>query len=229
MKLSIVVPVLNEEATLRSILERVNAVELPLDKEIIVVDDGSTDGTPAIASEMAARLPIRVVSHPRNRGKGAAVRTGLEHITGDFVLIQDADLEYDPAEYPNLLQPLIDGVADAVYGARFLGGPHRVLYFWHYVGNRFLTLVTNVLYNINLNDMETCFKAMRTDMVRRLRLRANRFGIEPEITAQLVKKKARLYETPISYFGRTYEEGKKIRWHDAIVALAVLVRERFTS
>ena len=229
MKLSIVVPVLNEEATLRSILERVNAVELPLEKEIIVVDDGSTDGTPAIAEEMAAKLPIRVVRHPRNRGKGAAVRTGLEHVTGDFVLIQDADLEYDPAEYPKLLQPLIDGVADAVYGARFLGGPHRVLYFWHYVGNRCLTLATNALYNINLNDMETCFKAMRTDMVRRLRLGANRFGIEPEITAQLVKKKARIYETPISYFGRTYEEGKKIRWHDAVVALAVLVRERFTS
>ena len=229
MKLSIVVPVLNEEATLKSILERVNAVEIPMEKEIIVIDDGSTDGTPAIAEEMAARLPIKLIRHPQNRGKGAAVRTGFEHMTGDFVLIQDADLEYDPAEYPKLLAPLIAGVADAVYGARFLGGPHRVLYFWHYVGNRFLTLVTNVLYNINLNDMETCFKVMRTDMVRRLRLGANRFGIEPEITAQLVKKKARIYETPVSYFGRTYEEGKKIRWHDALVALAVLVRERFTS
>ncbi len=229
MKLSIIVPVLNEEATLRTLLERVNAVELPLEKEIIVVDDGSTDRTAEIAEEAARSLPVRIIRHPENRGKGAAVRTGFAEMTGDFVVIQDADLEYDPAEYVQLMRPLIDGVADAVYGARFLGGPHRVLYFWHYVGNRFLTLVTNALFNINLNDMETCYKAMRTDMARRLRLKCSRFGIEPEITAQLVKKGARIYETPISYYGRTYEEGKKIRWHDALSALGVLIRERFTA
>jgi glycosyltransferase involved in cell wall biosynthesis len=228
MKLSIIVPVFNEQKTLKNIIDRVQSVQMPLEKEIVVVDDCSTDETPTILEILASRDPtIKVQRHTVNQGKGAAIRTAQAMVTGDFVVIQDADLEYDPQEIPKLLKPLLDGVADAVYGSRFLGGPHRVLYYWHYVGNRFLTWLTNVLYNVNLTDMETCYKVMRADLFRKLRLTSDRFGIEPQITAQIVKHHARLYEAPISYYGRTYEEGKKIRAADALTAIAVLFQERF--
>jgi glycosyltransferase involved in cell wall biosynthesis len=228
MKLSIIVPAYNEAATLKNIIERLNAVEMPVEKEIVVVDDCSTDETATILQILARNDDsIKAVRHTVNQGKGAAIRTAQTMVTGDFVVIQDADLEYDPHEIPKLLQPLINGVADAVYGSRFLGGPHRVLYYWHYVGNKFLTWLTNVLYNVNLSDMETCYKVMRADLFRKLRLTSDRFGIEPQITAQIVKAGARLYEAPISYYGRTYEEGKKIRAGDALTAIAVLFKERF--
>jgi glycosyltransferase involved in cell wall biosynthesis len=201
---------------------------MPVEKEIVVVDDCSTDETATILQILARNDDsIKAVRHTVNQGKGAAIRTAQTMVTGDFVVIQDADLEYDPHEIPKLLQPLINGVADAVYGSRFLGGPHRVLYYWHYVGNKFLTWLTNVLYNVNLSDMETCYKVMRADLFRKLRLTSDRFGIEPQITAQIVKAGARLYEAPISYYGRTYEEGKKIRAGDALTAIAVLFKERF--
>lgn len=228
MKLSIIVPVFNEEKTLKNIIDRVKAVEMPVEKEIVIVDDCSTDETPTILDVLASRDPtMKVQRHTVNQGKGAAIRTAQAMVTGDFVVIQDADLEYDPHEIPKLLKPLMDGVADAVYGSRFLGGPHRVLYYWHYVGNKFLTFLTNVLYNVNLTDMETCYKVMRADLFRKLELTSDRFGIEPQITAQIIKRNARLYEAPISYYGRTYEEGKKIRASDALTAIAVLFQERF--
>jgi glycosyltransferase involved in cell wall biosynthesis len=228
MKLSIIVPVFNEEKTLKNIIDRVKAVEMPVEKEIVIVDDCSTDETPTILDVLASRDPtMKVQRHTVNQGKGAAIRTAQAMVTGDFVVIQDADLEYDPHEIPKLLKPLMDGVADAVYGSRFLGGPHRVLYYWHYVGNKFLTFLTNVLYNVNLTDMETCYKVMRADLFRKLELTSDRFGIEPQITAQIIKRNARLYEAPISYYGRTYEEGKKIRASDAVTAIAVLFQERF--
>jgi glycosyltransferase involved in cell wall biosynthesis len=228
MKLSIIVPVFNEEKTLKNIIDRVKAVEMPVEKEIVIVDDCSTDETPTILDILVSRDPtMKVQRHTVNQGKGAAIRTAQAMVTGDFVVIQDADLEYDPAEIPKLLKPLMDGVADAVYGSRFLGGPHRVLYYWHYVGNKFLTFLTNVLYNVNLSDMETCYKVMRADLFKKLNLTSDRFGIEPQITAQIIKRNARLYEAPISYYGRTYEEGKKIRASDAVTAVAVLLQERF--
>jgi glycosyltransferase involved in cell wall biosynthesis len=230
MKLSIIVPAYNEAKTLRNIVDKVKAVEMPMEIEIVIVDDCSSDDTPRILDELSKRDGIvKTVRHTVNQGKGAAIRTAQTMVTGDFVVIQDADLEYDPHEIPKLLKPLIDGVADAVYGSRFLGGPHRVLYYWHYVGNKFLTLLTNVLYNVNLTDMETCYKIMRADLFKGLRLTSDRFGIEPQITAQIVKRRARLYEAPISYYGRTYDEGKKIRWSDALTAVAVLIKERFRS
>lgn len=228
MKLSIIVPAYNEAATLKNIIDRVMAVEMPVEKEIIVIDDCSTDDTPAILDILAKHNEIlKIQRHTVNQGKGAAIRTAQTMVTGDFVVIQDADLEYDPHELPKLLQPLIDDVADAVYGSRFLGGPHRVLYYWHYVGNQFLTWLTNILYNVNLSDMETCYKVMRADLFKKLHLTSDRFGIEPQITAQIIKHNARLYEAPISYYGRTYEEGKKIRASDAFTAIAVLFQERF--
>ncbi len=228
MKLSIIVPVFNEEKTLKNIIDRVKAVEMPVEKEIVIVDDCSTDDTPTILDILASRDPtMKVQRHTVNQGKGAAIRTAQAMVTGDFVVIQDADLEYDPHEIPKLLKPLMDGVADAVYGSRFLGGPHRVLYYWHYVGNQFLTWLTNILYNVNLSDMETCYKVMRADLFRKLSLTSDRFGIEPQITAQIIKRNARLYEAPISYYGRTYEEGKKIRASDAFTAVWVLIQERF--
>jgi glycosyltransferase involved in cell wall biosynthesis len=228
MKLSIIVPVFNEEKTLRNIIDRVKSVEMPVEKEIIIVDDCSTDGTAAILDILVSRDPmLKVQRHTVNQGKGAAIRTAQAMVTGDFVVIQDADLEYDPHEIPKLLKPLLDGVADAVYGSRFLGGPHRVLYYWHYVGNKLLTFLTNVLYNVNLSDMETCYKVMRADLFKKLNLTSDRFGIEPQITAQIIKRNARLYEAPISYYGRTYEEGKKIRASDALTAVVVLIQERF--
>lgn len=223
MKLSIVVPIYNEENTLQIILERI--LDQPMEKEVILVDDGSTDRTREILASLD-HPDIRVILQPENQGKGAALRAGFAKATGDIVLIQDADLEYDPKEYAALIQPIEDGVADVVYGARFLGGPHRVLYFWHYVGNKLLTLLTNVLFNVNLNDMETCYKVFRREALEGVEIQSNRFGFEPEITAKMVKSRQRIYEIPISYFGRTYEEGKKITWRDGLTALYTLFRFR---
>ncbi len=224
MSVSVVIPVYNEEKTLLDIIARVKAQDLVT--EIVVVDDGSTDGTPALLAALAD-AKVRVFVQERNRGKGAAIRRGFAEARGDIVIVQDADLEYDPGEYRKLCRPIMDGVADVVYGARFLGGPHRVLYFWHYVANKLLTLLTNILYNINLNDMETCYKVFRRDVLTGVELRSERFGIEPEITAKMVKRGYRLYEVPISYFGRTYEEGKKITWKDGFVAFWTIVKFRF--
>jgi glycosyltransferase involved in cell wall biosynthesis len=224
MQLSVVMPVYNECMTLREIVSRILAV--PLDMELICVDDGSRDGSREVLAELERKYPqIRVLLQPRNIGKGAAVRRGIESATGDFVIIQDADLEYDPADYPTLLAPLIQGKADVVFGSRFLGGgPHRVLYFWHFVGNRLLTTISNALTNINLSDMETCYKAFRREVIQAISLEENRFGFEPEITVKIAKRRLRIYEVGISYWGRTYEEGKKIGWRDGLWALWCLVK-----
>ncbi len=218
------IPVFNEKATVLELLRRVEAVPLPLGKQIIIVDDGSTDGTRELLAGLGSRATV--VLHERNRGKGAALRTALERVTGDFVIIQDADLEYDPADFPVLLGPLLDGRAEVVYGSRFLGGPHRVLFFWHYFGNLIFTLITNVLYDINLTDMGTCYKAFATGRLKSIPLRSERFGIEAELTAKICKRRLRLYEVPISYSGRTYDEGKKITWRDGFSYLWCLLRYR---
>ncbi len=224
--LSVLIPVYNEKDTVLELLRRVEAVALTVDKQLVLVDDASTDGTREILRSLTPGRAT-VVLHERNRGKGAAVRTALEHATGDFVVIQDADLEYDPADWPALLAPLLDGRADAVYGSRFLGGrAHRVLLFWHYAANRFFTLLTNVLYDINLTDMGTCYKAFRTEILKAIPLESERFGIEAELTAKACKRQLRLYEVPISYSGRTYAEGKKITWMDAFSYLWCLLRYR---
>lgn len=224
MQLSVVMPVYNECMTLQEIVARILAV--PLDMELICVDDGSRDGSREVLAELERKYPqIRVLLQPRNIGKGAAVRRGIESATGDFVIIQDADLEYDPADYPTLLAPLIQGKADVVFGSRFLGGgPHRVLYFWHFVGNRLLTTISNALTNINLSDMETCYKAFRREVIQAISLEEDRFGFEPEITVKIAKRRLRIYEVGISYWGRTYEEGKKIGWRDGLWALWCLVK-----
>ena len=222
--LSVLIPVYNEKATVLELLRRVEAVALPVDREVIMVDDGSTDGTREILKGLGARA--KVIFHEANRGKGAALRTALTHATGDLVIIQDADLEYDPADYPALLAPLLDGKADVVYGSRFLGGPHRVLFFWHYCANKFFTLLTNVLYNINLNDMGTCYKIFDAASLKAIPLESERFGIEAEITAKICKRRLRLYEVPISYAGRTYDEGKKITWKDGFSYLWCLLKYR---
>jgi len=216
MKLSVVIPVYNEAATIREILRKVCSV--PFEKEVIVVDDGSTDGTRDILRDEAP-AGIVLLSQDRNRGKGAALRAGFQRVTGDIVLVQDADLEYDPADYPRLLKPILDGKADVVYGSRFGSETHRVLFFWHYVGNHVLTTLSNVFTNLNLTDVESCDKVVRTEVLKSLRLRSNGFDIEPELTAKLTKRNARIYEVPISYSGRTYEEGKKIGWRDGVHAL----------
>jgi len=232
-RLSVLVPFFNEERTLAEVVFRVGAVPLAgLEKEVVLVDDGSSDRSLEIARSLAERPPagiarVIVAAHPRNRGKGAAVRTAIEHATGDLAVIQDADLEYDPKDLEALLAPLVDGRAEAVFGSRFLGGPHRVLYFWHYVANRFLTLLSNMLTNYNLSDMETGYKAFRMEVLRGLALRSGRFGIEPEIVAKLARRRSKLYEVPVSYSGRTYEEGKKITWRDGIAALFWILRYRF--
>jgi glycosyltransferase involved in cell wall biosynthesis len=224
MKLSVVMPVYNERATLRQIVARVLAV--PLELELLCVDDGSKDGSREILEELGKLHPqLRVLLQPQNQGKGAALRRGIGEAIGDFVLIQDADLEYDPAEYPNLLGPLIEGKADVVYGSRFMGGaPHRVLYFWHSVGNWILTLLSNILTNLNLSDMETCYKVFRREVIQSIRLEEDRFGFEPEVTVKVAKHRLRVYEVGVSYSGRTYEEGKKIGWKDGVRALWCLVK-----
>jgi glycosyltransferase involved in cell wall biosynthesis len=219
-KLSILIPVFNEVRTVEEILRRVRAADSRgLEKEIIIVDDASTDGTGDLLKKLPQNADVKVFAHPYNRGKGAALRTALQHATGDVVLIQDADLEYDPGDYPKLLQPILDGRADVVYGSRFAGGTHRVLLFWHYMANRFLTLLSNMLCNLNLTDMETCYKVFRRQCVEGMALSSERFGIEPELTAKLARRRYRFYETDINYAGRDYTEGKKIGWKDGIAAL----------
>ena len=224
VKLSVLMPVYNEGATLRAAVERVLASSLEI--ELICIDDGSNDGSSGILSELEGEYPqMRILPQPRNMGKGAALRRGIATATGDFVIIQDADLEYDPANYQRLLEPLLAGKADVVYGSRFMGGaPHRVLYFWHSVGNWLLTFVTNCLTNINLTDMETCYKAFRREVIQSIPIEENRFGFEPEITVKVARRKLRIYEVGISYWGRTYEEGKKIGWRDGFRALYCLIK-----
>jgi len=223
--LSVVVPAYNEATTIEAAVRQLRQV--PLRLEVIVVDDASTDGTGAILERLASEgggLVQRVIRHPTNRGKGAALRSGIAAATGQVIVPQDADLEYDPAELPTLLRPICDGKADAVYGSRFQGGPHRVLFFWHAVGNNFLTLVSNMFTNLNLTDMETCYKVVRADLLKRLPLTAERFGIEVELTARLAQAGARIWELPITYSGRTYAEGKKITWRDGVAALFHVIR-----
>jgi glycosyltransferase involved in cell wall biosynthesis len=227
MTLSIIIPAYNEKKTIREIVDRVNAVDLlGRDREIGIVDDGSKDGTREILAELAVTHGVRVLLQPKNCGKGAAVWRGMQEATGDIMVIQDADLEYDPAELPQLIDPILRGVADVVFGSRFLGSPrgHRVLYFWHSVGNRMLTVLSNMFSDLNLTDMETCYKAITRDVVRRLDLQSQRFGIEPEITCKVARLRARVYEIPISYNGRTYAEGKKIGFKDALQAVWVILR-----
>ena len=240
MKLSIVMPVYNEIGTIADIIQRVRAVDLKvpvgygpedgavveLDREIVVVDDGSTDGTRRILRALEDRLGVTVILHERNQGKGAAVRTGLDHASGEVVLIQDADLEYDPRDFPALLQPILEGRSQVVYGSRFRGGPTKAMFFWHMLGNRFLTLVTNILYNTILSDMETCYKVFTREVAEQLDLKAPGWGFDPEITAQILKRGYRIYEVPISYTGREFEEGKKISWRDGLTVLWTLIKYR---
>jgi glycosyltransferase involved in cell wall biosynthesis len=226
MKVSIIMPAYNEAATIAEIIDRVRAKVVGFSKEIIVVDDASVDGTRDALNAFHEMKDVRVIFHERNCGKGAAIRTALEHVTGDIVVIQDADLEYDPEDLPRLIDPIASGKADVVYGNRFHGEEHRVLYFWHSVGNGMLTLACNMLTNLNLSDMEVGYKAFRTDVLRRIRLRSDRFGFEPEVTVKVAKLGCRLYEVPMSYHGRTYAEGKKITWKDGIAALWCIVRYR---
>ncbi|MBO6934903.1 MAG: glycosyltransferase family 2 protein [Deltaproteobacteria bacterium] len=233
MRVSIVIPVFNEVATLEEIVRRVRAVDLSgetgheLERELVMVDDGSEDGSRDLLAKLADQYDdVRVVLHDHNQGKGAALSTGFQSVSGDIVIIQDADLEYDPREYPKLLEPILDGRADVVYGSRFAGGQeHRVLYFWHMVGNRFLTLLSNMATNLNLTDMETCYKVFRREVIQDIHIEESRFGFEPEITAKVARKPGvRLYEVGISYDGRTYEEGKKIGWRDGVRALYCIAK-----
>ena len=219
------VPVYNEIRTIEKILFRLQSLDL--EKEIILVDDGSTDGTREFLRDLQKRgveEGIKIVFHDLNYGKGAALRSGFRHVSGELVVIQDADLEYDPAVYPKLMQPILDGRADVVYGSRFLGGPHRVLYFWHYLGNRLLTLLCNMASNLNLSDMETCYKMFRSEILKSINFKSNRFGFEPEFTIKVARKKYRIYEVPVSYHGRTYLEGKKITWKDGVASIYSIVR-----
>jgi glycosyltransferase involved in cell wall biosynthesis len=232
LKLSILIPAYNEQDTIHELLAQVRAVTLEGfdEREIIVVDDGSTDRTlELLAEEQAAHGDVRIFHHARNQGKGAAVRTALEHATGDVMLVQDADLEYDPRDYPTLLRPILEGRAQAVYGSRFLGGPRRTMFFWHSVGNQLFTLVANILYDTILSDVETCYKVFTREVADQIRLKSSRWGFDPEITAKILKRGHRIYEVPISYAGREYREGKKITWRDALVVLWTLLRYRFVD
>ena len=237
MTVSLVIPVYNEAPTLKELVRRVVAVEL--DKELVFVDDGSTDGSREMLTDLeqrslAAWLPagahlsgqnrVQVVLQPKNAGKGAALRTGFARATGDIVVIQDADLEYDPRDIPRVIQPIVDGIADVCFGSRFIGSPRRALYFWHTVLNKSLTLLSNALNDINVTDMETCYKAFRADVIKSIEVEEDRFGIEPELTAKIAKKRLRVYEVPVSYQGRTYEEGKKIGWKDGVRALYCILK-----
>jgi len=226
MKVSVIIPVYNEKKTIKELIDRVRDVDIGLEKEIIVIDDGSTDGTREILKSLN-QPNVKIHMHKKNQGKGGALHTGFSKAEGDIILIQDADLEYDPNEYPKLLEPILDGRADAVYGSRFLGGPHRVLYFWHYIGNKLLTTLSNMLSNLNLSDMETCYKVFKKDILDQINLKSKRFGFEPEITIKLAKTKARIYEVPISYSGRDYSEGKKIGWKDGLAAVYHIIRFKF--
>jgi len=229
MKVSIIMPAYNEAATIAEMIGKVQAVDVSCEKEMIIVDDASVDGTKDVLNGFIGGSNVRVLFHEKNRGKGAAIRTGLAHATGDIVVIQDADLEYDPQDLPRVIAPIVNGKADVVYGNRFHGEAHRVLYFWHSVGNGVLTLVCNMLTNLNLSDMEVGYKAFRGDVIRGIRLRSDRFGFEPEITAKVAKLGCRLFEVPISYYGRTYAEGKKITWKDGLAALWCIVRYRIAD
>jgi glycosyltransferase involved in cell wall biosynthesis len=224
MKVSVIIPCFNERNTIEQVVNAVRTAAIQ-DMEIIVVDDGSTDGTIDVLKEKVGRLADQIIYQPANRGKGAALRAGFAAATGDIILVQDADLEYSPSDYPALLAPILSGNADVVFGSRFLGGrPHRVLYFWHMMGNRFLTLLSNMFTNLNLTDVETCYKVFRAPLLKNLDLRERGFGFEPEITAKLAKTRCRIYEVGISYSGRTYEEGKKVNWKDGFRAIYAIVR-----
>lgn len=224
MKLSIIIPYYNEKSALPDLISLVK--EAPVEeKEIILVDDCSEDGTTQLIKTKIEKKIDKVIYHPKNMGKGAAIKSGLEYVTGDLVILQDADLEYDPREYPKLMAPIIEGKADVVYGSRFLGGgPHRVHLFWHYVGNKFLTILSNMFTNLNLTDMETCYKLFRTEIIKGIDLEQKGFGIEPEITAKIAKKGCRIYEVGISYYGRSYSEGKKINWKDGFKAIYCIIK-----
>jgi len=226
MKLSIIIPVFNEKTTIEEIIRRVQAAEVGFEKEIIVVDDASEDGTRQIL-ESLNQSNIKIYHHSKNQGKGAALRTGFSKAEGDIILIQDADLEYDPKDYSILLEPLLDGRADVVFGSRFLGGPHRVFFFWHYVGNKLLTTLSNMFSNMNLSDMETCYKVFKRELLDKITLKSKRFGIEPEITIKFAKLNCKIYEVPISYSGRDYTEGKKIGWKDGVAAIFHIIRFKF--
>jgi glycosyltransferase involved in cell wall biosynthesis len=229
VKVSIIMPAYNEAATIAEMISKVQAVDVGFPKEIIIVDDASIDGTRDVLNRFCDVSDVRVVFHERNRGKGAAIRTALAQVKGDIVVIQDADLEYDPEDIPRLIRPIVSGKADVVYGNRFHGEAHRVLYFWHSVGNGVLTLLCNMLTNLNLNDMEVGYKAFRADVICHIRLRSDRFGFEPEVTAKVAKMGCRLSEVPISYYGRTYAEGKKITWKDGVAALWCMLRYRIVD